>query len=91
MIYERIPERVMAMPVHEIEYLHRMGRIQYAPDGIKNGLSDNKLGFYENQLFIRTPLGSRDHYGICYLVHSLDNDEWFFVVASDFNRNFRKT
>lgn len=89
MMYERIPERVMAMPVNEIEYLHARGRIQDVPDWVKEGLRNDKLAFYRDQLFIRTPLGSRDHDGISYLVHSLDNDEWFFVLIHDFERNFR--
>jgi len=89
MRYERIPETVEAMPVCEIEYNHRVVRDCDTPEWVHDGLRKGVLLFQDGKIVIRTPLGFRDHDGISYLVHSLDNDEWLFILSSDFRRNFR--
>ena len=90
MKYERIPEIVEAVPVHEIEYSHRVARDCDMPKWVQDGLHKGVLLFQYGKIVIRTPLGFCDHDGISYLVHSLDNDGWFFVLSSDFRRNFRE-
>ena len=87
--YERIPETVEAVPVHEIEYSYRMARKYEMPKWVQDALYNGKLVFQDHELCIRTDLGFRRH-SVGYLCHSLDNDEYFFVQSNDFNRNFRR-